>query len=194
MEIRSQVSPRLTFVSLFLVEKKVQRLSLRQAGVGGSSPKRVYLGWIYDNKPAAAGKIQSGLIRKDKQFARERNKINDLIGTQTLSGSAVTERTDAVIKMSNVTGESAEEVSSYMTAIWNNFADGTESLEHYADVITKLGAATASSSEEIAEGLQKFASVGETVGLSYDYATTALATVVAETRQSADVVGTALAY
>jgi TP901 family phage tail tape measure protein len=93
--------------------------------------------------------------------------------------------------MSNVTGESAEAVSSYMTAIWNNFADGSESLEHYADVITELGAATASSSEEIAEGLQKFASVGETVGLSYDYATTALATVVAETRQSADVVGTA---
>lgn len=110
---------------------------------------------------------------------------------QGLSGSAVTERTDAVIKMSNVTGESAEAVSSYMTAIWNNFADGSESLEHYADVITELGAATASSSEEIAEGLQKFASVGETVGLSYDYATTALATVVAETRQSADVVGTA---
>lgn len=93
--------------------------------------------------------------------------------------------------MANVTGESAEAVSSYMTAIWNNFADGSESLEHYADVITELGAATASSSEEIAEGLQKFASIGSTVGLSYDYATSALATVVAETRQSADVVGTA---
>lgn len=110
---------------------------------------------------------------------------------QGLDDKAVKERTDATIKMSNVTGQSAEEVSSYMTAIWNNFDDGSKSLEHYADVITALGASTASSSKEIAEGLEKFAAIGKTVGLSYDYATTALATVVAQTRQSADVVGTA---
>jgi TP901 family phage tail tape measure protein len=54
-----------------------------------------------------------------------------------------------------------------------------------------LGAATASSSEEISEGLNKFAAVAETVGLSYEYAASALATVTATTRQSADVVGTA---
>ena len=110
---------------------------------------------------------------------------------QGLSGDEVLERTDAVIKMSNVTGESVKDVSSYMTAIWNNFDDGSESLEHYADVITALGASTASSSEEIAAGLEKFAAIADTVGLSYDYATSALATVVAITRQSADTVGTA---
>ena len=76
---------------------------------------------------------------------------------QGLSDKEVTERTDTVIKMANVTGDSAEEVSSYMTAIWNNFYDGSVSLEHYADVITALGAATASSSAEISEGLSKFA-------------------------------------
>jgi TP901 family phage tail tape measure protein len=54
-----------------------------------------------------------------------------------------------------------------------------------------LGAATASSTDEIAEGLNKFAAVAETVGLSYEYAATALATVTATTRQSADIVGTA---
>ena len=58
--------------------------------------------------------------------------------------------------------------------------------------MTALGAATASSTQEIADGLEKFASVADTVGLSYEYATSALATIVAETRQSADVVGTAL--
>ena len=46
--------------------------------------------------------------------------------------------------MMNVTGQGAEEVSSYMTAIWNNFDNGTKSLEYYADAITALGAATAS--------------------------------------------------
>jgi TP901 family phage tail tape measure protein len=78
-----------------------------------------------------------------------------------------------------------------MTAIWNNFYDGSESLESFADKLTKLGAATASSTDEISEGLEKFAAVAETVGLSFEYATAALATVTAETRQSADVVGTA---
>ena len=111
---------------------------------------------------------------------------------QGLSDKEVTDRTDTVIKMANVTGDSAEEVSSYMTAIWNNFYDGSVSLEHYADVITALGAATASSSAEISEGLSKFASVADTIGLSYDYATSILAALVANTRQSADVIGTSL--
>lgn len=109
---------------------------------------------------------------------------------QGLAGDAVKERTDVVIKMSQVTHESAEQISSELTAIWNNFYDGTHTLEWYADAITELGAATASSSKEIAQGLQRFAAVADTVGLSYEYATAALATVVAETRQSADIVGT----
>ena len=110
---------------------------------------------------------------------------------QGLGMEEATARTDVTIKMSNALGESASKVSDYMTAIWNNFDDGSQSLEYFGDVLAKLGASTASSAEEIAEGLDKFAAVANTVGLSYEYATTALATVVAETRQSADVVGTA---
>lgn len=108
-----------------------------------------------------------------------------------LTDQEVKERTDITMKMSNVTGESADKVSSYMTAIWNNFADGSNNLERFADIITRLGADTASSSEEIAEGLEKFSAIGKTVGLSYEYATSALATVVAQTRQTPEVVGTA---
>ena len=111
---------------------------------------------------------------------------------QGLGDKQVKERTDAVIKMANVTGEAAKDVSSYMTAIWNNFDDGSKSLEYYADVITKLGAATAASSEEIAGGLEKFVAIGNTIGLSYEYATAMITTIVDKTRQSEDVVGTAL--
>lgn len=111
---------------------------------------------------------------------------------QGLNDQQVKERTDATIKMANVTGEAADDVSSYMTAIWNNFDNGSKSLEYYADVMTALGAATASSTDEIATGLEKFAGIAETVGLSYEYATSALATLVAETRQSPETVGTAL--
>jgi len=109
---------------------------------------------------------------------------------QGLSDEEVEARTNATIKMANVTGENAEHVSSYMTAIWNNFDDGSKSLEYYADVMTKLGAETAASSEEIAEGMEKFAAVGNTVGLSYEYAAAAVTTVIDKTRQSADIVGT----
>lgn len=93
--------------------------------------------------------------------------------------------------MANAAGESATKVSDQLTAVWNNFYDGSKSLEYYADVMTKLGAATASSTDEIAEGLEKFAAIADTVGLSYEYATAALATVTSNTRESANVVGTA---
>jgi TP901 family phage tail tape measure protein len=78
-----------------------------------------------------------------------------------------------------------------LTSIWNNFYDGSKSLEYYADVLMRLGADTASSSDEITEGLGKFSAVADTVGLSYEYAASALATVTATTRESANIVGTA---
>jgi TP901 family phage tail tape measure protein len=58
--------------------------------------------------------------------------------------------------------------------------------------MTALGAATASSTDEIAGGLEKFAAIADTIGLSYEYAASALATITANTRQSEEVVGTAL--
>ena len=111
---------------------------------------------------------------------------------QGLSDAEVAKRTEVTIKMANAAGQSAEIVSDQLTAVWNNFYDGSKSLEYYADVMTALGAATASSTDEISQGLQKFAAVADTVGLSYEYATAALATITSNTRESADVVGNAL--
>lgn len=112
---------------------------------------------------------------------------------QGLDDKAVQERTDVTVKMANVTGTAAQTVSDQLTAVWENFMkDGEHTTEWYADVMTALGAATASSTDEIAEGLEKFAAVADTVGLSYEYATAALTTITAKTRQSADIVGTAL--
>ena len=139
------------------------------------------------------------------KFAKEANKAAKALSTSTtnytkasliyyqqgLSDQEVKDRTDITVKMANVTRTSAEDVSDQMTAVWNNFYDGSKSLEYYADVMTALGAATASSTDEISEGLNKFAAVAETVGLSYEYAASALATVTATTRESADVVGNA---
>ena len=140
------------------------------------------------------------------RFAEQANKAAKALSTTTtdytkasliyfqqgLNSKEVEERTQVTIKMANATGTSAQTVSDQMTAVWNNFDNGSKSLEYYADVMTALGAATASSTDEISQGLQKFAAVSQTVGLSYEYATAALATITSNTRESADVVGTAL--
>lgn len=144
-------------------------------------------------------------VDKMAEFADQANKAAKALSTTTteytdasliyfqqgLSDADVKKRTDTTIKLANVTGQSVEETANQMTAIWNNFDDGSKSLDYYADVITALGAATASSSKEISEGLNKFSAVAESVGLSYEYASAALATVTATTRQSADIVGNA---
>ena len=111
---------------------------------------------------------------------------------QGLKDSEVEARTAVTIKMANAAGQSAQVVSDQLTAVWNNFYDGSKSLEYYADVMTALGAATASSTDEIAGGLEKFAAIADTIGLSYEYAASALATITSNTRQSEEVVGTAL--
>ena len=145
-------------------------------------------------------------IDQMSKFAEQANKAAKALSTTTteytnasliyyqqgLSDSEVQKRTDVTVKMANAAGQSAETVSNQMTAIWNNFYDGSKSLEYYADVMTALGAATASSTDEIAGGLEKFAAVGETIGLSYEYAAAALATITSNTRESEEVVGTAL--
>lgn len=139
------------------------------------------------------------------QFAKQANRAAKELNTTTtkytdasliyyqqgLDDKQVKARTDVTAKFANVSRENLTTSSEYLTAIWNNFAKGSENLEYFADVIVALGAATASSSQEIATGLNKFAATAETVGLSYEYATSALATVTATTRQSADIVGTA---
>ncbi len=151
-------------------------------------------------------RIVTGKSTEDMaKFAKEANKAAKELNTTTnkyaqgsliyfqqgLDDKAVKERTDVTTKFANVSQESLTTSSEYLTAIWNNFAKGSKNLEYFADVVVALGAATASSSQEIATGLNKFAATAETVGLSYEYATSALATVTATTRQSADVVGTA---
>ena len=111
---------------------------------------------------------------------------------QGLSEEEVQSRTETTIRLAQAAGISTQEASEELTAIWNNFYNGSQSLEYYADVLVRLGADTASSSEEISEGLQQFASVADAVGLSYEYAASALATITATTRESANTVGTAL--
>ena len=109
-----------------------------------------------------------------------------------LSDEEVLERTETTIKLAQTSGESAEQISSYMTAIWNNFYDGSKSVEYYADAISYLGAVTAASNADIAEGMQSFAATAETVGLSFEYGASALTLLRDVTQQSASTIGNSL--
>jgi TP901 family phage tail tape measure protein len=145
-------------------------------------------------------------IEEMTRFANEANKAAKALSTTTneyaqaslifyqqgLTEAEVAKRAEVTVKMANAAGQSAQIVSDQLTAVWNNFYDGSKSLEYYADVMTALGAATASSTDEIAGGLEKFAAIADTIGLSYEYAASALATITSNTRQSEEVVGTAL--
>ena len=145
-------------------------------------------------------------VEEMDRFAERANRAAKLLSTTTveytdaaliyyqqgLTDEQVAERTAVTVKMANAAGQSAEVVSDQLTAVWNNFYDGSKALEYYADVMTALGAATASSTDEIAGGLEKFAAIADTIGLSYEYAASALATITSNTRQSEEVVGTAL--
>lgn len=145
-------------------------------------------------------------VKEMARFAEQANRAAKALGSTTtdytnasliyyqqgLNEEEVLKRTEVTVKMANVAGKSAAEVSDQLTAVWNNFAKTGDNLEYYADVMTALGAATASSTDEIAGGLEKFAAIADTIGLSYEYAASALATITSNTRQSEEVVGTAL--
>ena len=152
---------------------------------------RIVTGYNTDEM-AAFAKEANKAAKSLSATTTEYTKASLIYYQQGLSQEDVKERTDITIKLANVSRQSAEDVSDQMTAVWNNFYDGSKSLEYYADVMTALGAATASSTQEIAGGLEKFAAIADTIGLSYEYAASALATITSNTRQSEEVVGTAL--
>lgn len=109
-----------------------------------------------------------------------------------LNDEEVIKRTETTIKLAQTSGESAEQISSYMTAIWNNFYDGSKSVEYYADVISYLGAVTAASNADIAEGMQSFSAVAQTVGLDFEDAAAAMTLLRDVTQQSASTIGNSL--
>ena len=146
----------------------------------------------YDKTAMASFAKEANKAAKElKTTTKEYAEASLIFYQQGLRADEVAKRAETVVKMSQVTGDSAKAVSDQMTAIWNNFDNGSKSLEYYADAMAKLGADTAASTSEIANGLEKFAAIAETVGLSYETAMASIATVIDKTRQSADVVGTA---
>ena len=140
-----------------------------------------------------------------ERFARQANEAAKSLGASTLdytgasviyyqqglSDEEVAARAETTLKAANVTGQSGEDVSEQLTAIWNGYKVSAEEAELYIDKVTKVAATTASDLNELATGMSKVASAAASAGVDIDQLNATLATVISVTREAPETIGTA---
>lgn len=141
-----------------------------------------------------------------ERYAKEANKAAKAIGTTTNEMVEATviyrqqgdnletaaKKAEITAKMANVSlGVSAQEMSEYLTGIWNSYQVGSDQLELFADKLARVGAVTASNAGELATAMTKVAATANTVGVNYDQLLATISTVSSATRQSEESIGTA---
>ena len=111
---------------------------------------------------------------------------------QGLSDAEVAARAETTIKAANVTGQTGEEVSEQLTAVWNGYKVTAEETEAYVDKLAAVAATTAADLEELSVGMSKVAAAANAMGVDFDDLNAQIATIVSVTRQAPESVGTAL--
>ena len=141
-----------------------------------------------------------------ERFAQSANKAAKELGQSTtdytkasliyyqqgLEETDVTARTDVTLKAANVTGQSTQEVSEQLTAVWNGYKVSAAEAELYVDKLAAVAATTASDLEELSTGMSKVASAAATMGVDVDQLNGMLSTIISVTRQAPESAGTAL--
>ena len=141
-----------------------------------------------------------------ERFAQSANKAAKELGQSTtdytkasliyyqqgLEEADVTARTDVTLKAANVTGQSTQEVSEQLTAVWNGYKVSAAEAELYVDKLSAVAATTASDLEELSAGMSKVASAANAMGVDVDQLNGMLSTIVSVTRQAPESAGTAL--
>lgn len=140
-----------------------------------------------------------------ERFARESNRAASKLGQTTktytdasliyyqqgLSDKEVQARSETTLKAANVTGQTGEEVSEQLTAVWNGYKVSAEEAELYVDKLAAVAATTASDLEELSTGMSKVASAASVMGVPIDQLNAMLATTISVTRQAPESIGTA---
>ena len=140
-----------------------------------------------------------------ERFARESNRAAFKLGQTTktyteasliyyqqgLSDAEVQARSETTLKAANVTGQTGEEVSEQLTAVWNGYKVSAEEAELYVDKLAAVAATTASDLEELSTGMSKVASAASIMGVPIDQLNAMLATTISVTRQAPESIGTA---
>jgi TP901 family phage tail tape measure protein len=106
------------------------------------------------------------------------------------------ELAEASIKLSNITMDSRDSTSEYVTAIANSFklleTDGAAAAGRIVDVLAALDAASGSSANEIAEAFKKSASSIASAGFEMEEGAAMIAVISETTRQAPSMIGTGL--
>lgn len=141
-----------------------------------------------------------------EKFAVSANKAAKNLGTSTknytkgaliyyqqgLSEKDVIARTNVTAKAANVTGQTVQEVSEQLTAVWNGYKVAADEAEVYVDKLAAVAASSASDLEELSTAMSRVASSASTMGINVDQLTAQIATIESVTRQDAALIGTAL--
>ena len=141
-----------------------------------------------------------------EKFAISANKAAKNLGTSTknytkgaliyyqqgLSEKDVIARTNVTAKAANVTGQTVQEVSEQLTAVWNGYKVAADEAEVYVDKLAAVAASSASDLEELSTAMSRVASSANTMGINVDQLTAQIATIESVTRQDAASIGTAL--
>lgn len=122
----------------------------------------------------------------------EISKLSTIYFRQGRTLKDVIELTEVAAKAARVAGISAVESANYLTAAVNGFGLAASEAERVSDKFAALAASSASSYEELAVGLSKYASQAKIAGLDMDFALGLLAKGVETTREAPESIGTAL--
>lgn len=141
-----------------------------------------------------------------EKFAVSANRAAQALGTTTknytkgaliyyqqgLSEKDALARTEVTAKAANVTGQTVQEVSEQLTAVWNGYKVAADEAEAYVDRLAAVAASSASDLEELSTAMSRVASSASTMGINVDQLTAQIATIESVTRQDAASIGTAL--
>ena len=111
---------------------------------------------------------------------------------QGLSDKQIDARTETTLKVANVTGQSAQQVSEELTSVWNGYKVSADEAEIYIDRLAAVAANSASSLQELSVGMSKVAAAAASLGVGEDQLAAQLSTIISVTRQAPETVGTAL--
>ena len=125
------------------------------------------------------------------QSTRDYTNASLIYYQQGLGEEEAQARTETTLKAANVTGQTGQEVSEQLTAVWNGYKVSAEETELYVDKLAAVAAGTASDLEELSTGMSKVASAANSAGVDIDQLNGILSTVISVTREAPETIGSA---
>lgn len=121
-------------------------------------------------------------------------KSDTLLYQQGLKTKEVIDISTESMKMARIASLDTEEATNRLTAALRGFNMELtqENAQRVSDVYSELAAISASDVNEISTAMSKTASIASSAGMSFEFTSSALATMVEATRENADAIGTSL--